>query len=280
MPKSQEMELEPGMEEQLPSLEGQTEARLAEKRRNAAAPVAAPAPKKEAESRTPFYRKKPFRIFFMVLVVLAITGAIYWVHARNFEDTDDAFIDGHVIPISPQISALVAAVHVTDNQFVHKGDLLVELNQTDFEVALKQAQGSEAAAKGKLQVAQSAVPTAKSEVAEAQAELDSAQVSYDNADRQLKRYDGLDARAKSQQQSDDATAAQKTAAAQVEDAKAKLISAQTGIASADASVIAAQGDYQKAQADTNRARINLGYCQILAPRMGGSRARMSIRGCT
>src|SRR5271163_3364211 len=141
MPKSQELELDPVAEE-MPLLDGQVESPVAEKRRPAPAAPSVPAPKKEPEARQPFYRKTPFKVFFIVLVVLAISGSIYWVYARNFEDTDDAFIDGHVIPISPQISALVAAVHVTDNQFVHKGDLLVELNQTDFEVALKQAEGA------------------------------------------------------------------------------------------------------------------------------------------
>ncbi len=81
----------------------------------------------------------------MVVCLLAIAGGVYWLHARHFEDTDDAFIDGHVIPISPQISAIVAAVHVNDNQFVHKGDLLVELDPTDYREALAQgADGSEA----------------------------------------------------------------------------------------------------------------------------------------
>ncbi len=94
------------------------------------------------------------------------------------------------------------------------------------------------------------------------------QVSFDNADRQLQRFKGLDERAKSQQQLDDATAAQKTAAAQVAQAKAKLVSAQTQISFAEANVVAAQGDLEKAQADTGRAQINLGYCRIIAPADG------------
>jgi membrane fusion protein (multidrug efflux system) len=216
----------------------------------------------------PFYRKTPFRVFFIVLLILGIAGSLYWLHIRNFEDTDDAFIDGHVIPISPQISALVSAVNISDNQFVHKGDLLVELDATNFQVALAQGQGAEAAAKGKLEQAQSAVPAARSVVAEAQAELDSAQVSLGNAASHLQRWGNLDERAKSQEQLDDATAAEKTAAAQVEQAKARLASAQTEVGSAQANVLAADGDFKKAQADTNRAEINLGYCKIVAPTDG------------
>jgi membrane fusion protein (multidrug efflux system) len=222
----------------------------------------------EAEQRTPFYRRTPFVIFFFVTCILAVVGTIYWLHARHFESTDDAFIEGHTIPISPQISAQVATVHVNDNDFVHKGDLLVDLDPTDFRAALAQAQGAEAAAKGKFEQSRASVGEAESAVSQAQAELDAAQVSFDNADRDLKRYQGLDERAKSQQQLDAATAAQKTAAAQVSQAKAKVEAAKTHVTWAKADLLAAEGDVQKALADTARAQINVGYCQIFAPEDG------------
>src|ERR1700733_194686 len=218
--------------------------------------------------RVPFYRRPAFHIFFIVVCLLAVGGVIYWLHARHFEDTDDAFIEGHVVPISPQIPALVATVHINDNEFVHKGDLLIELDSTDYRAALAQAQGAEASAKGKLEQARTGVAAAMSSVAQATAQLDAAQVNFDIANRDLQRYQGLDERAKSQQQLDTATAAQKTAAAQVEQAKARLASMQTEVESAKAYVIAAEGDYQKAQADTNRAQINLNYCRIVAPEDG------------
>jgi membrane fusion protein (multidrug efflux system) len=222
------------------------------------------APVETPTARTPFYRTTPFMIFFVVTCLLLIVGGIYWLHARNFESTDDAFIDGHVIPISPQVSALVSAVHVDDNQLVHKGDLLIELDPTDYQAALAQMQGAEASAKGKLEQAKTSVAAAQSAVAQAQAQLDAAQVNLDISNRDLQRYQGLDERAKSQQQLDTTTAAQKTADAQVQQAKAQFATAQTQVTSAQASILAAQGDYQKAQADTNRARINLGYCRIVA----------------
>jgi membrane fusion protein (multidrug efflux system) len=193
-----------------------------------------------------------------------VAGTLWWLQARNFEETDDAFIDGHVIPISPQVPAQVAEVKVQDNQFVTKGQVLVKLDPTDYQAALEQAQGAEASARGRLAEANTGVATAQSAVDEAKAELDVAQVGLDNADRDLQRYQGLDERAKSQQQLDNATYAQKTAAAQVAQANARRATAQARVAAAQASVQAAQGDYQKAQADTKRAQINLDYCTIAA----------------
>jgi membrane fusion protein (multidrug efflux system) len=228
----------------------------------------APADSDAKAPRTPFYRRPAPIIFFLLVCLAAIAGGIYWLHARHFESTDDAYIDGHTIPISPQVSALVAAIHIDDNQFVHKGDLLVELDPTDYRAALAQAQGSEASAKGKLEQARTGVAAAQSAVDQAKAELDAAQVNFENANRDLQRYQGLDERAKSQQQLDNATMTQKTAAAQVQQARAKLATVQAQVASAMANVIAADGDYQKAQADTARAQINLSYCRIVAPEDG------------
>jgi membrane fusion protein (multidrug efflux system) len=227
-----------------------------------------PAPARNAKApppARPFYRRKPFIIAFIVLLVLSIAGFFYWLNARNFQETDDAYVDGHVIPITPQVSALVGAIHIDDNQLVHKGDLLVELDPTDFDVALQQAQGAQASANGKLQQANAGIAAAKSAVVEAQAQLDAQQVNFENADRDYKRYQELDERAKSQQAQDNALAAQKTAAAQVEQAKAKLVSAQSQVISAQATVTAAEGDLKKAVADTRRAEVNLGYCKICAP---------------
>ena len=215
--------------------------------------------------RRPLHRRAGFIIFLLVIAALALAGGVYFLYARQFEDTDDAFIDGHVVPISPQVSARVAAVHIDDNTRVHAGDLMVELDPTDYQVAVAQAKGAEAAMAGKLVQARSGVPSARSAVVEAQAEVDAAQVNFDNADRDLKRFQGLDERAKSQQQLDNATAAQRRAKADLEQAKAKLTTAQSQVATAEANVTAAGGDLQKAQADTQRATVNLGYCQIKAP---------------
>ncbi len=225
-----------------------------------------PAPKAtEKAERRPLTRRPGFLVFLLILAGLAVGGGVYYLHARQIEDTDDAFVDGHIVPISPQVSARVAAIHIDDNTAVKAGDLLVELDPTDYQVAVAQAQGSEAAMAGKLVEAQSGVPSAQSQVVEAQAEVDSAQVTFDNADRDFQRYQGLDPQAKSKQQLDNATAAKNRADADLKQAKAKLITAQSQVATAEATVRAAEGDLQKAKADTRRAQVNLGYCRIVAP---------------
>jgi membrane fusion protein (multidrug efflux system) len=73
------------------------------------------------------------------LVVAVIAGIAYWLYARQYESTDDAFIDGDIVQVSPKVSAYVAKIYVKNNQFVHKGDPLVDLDPTDYQLKLEQA---------------------------------------------------------------------------------------------------------------------------------------------
>jgi membrane fusion protein (multidrug efflux system) len=240
----------------------------------APAPPAAPAPPKEpvpdAAKPAPPHSHRLLIILLSAGALLAgiAFGVYYHFGIAPYESTDDAYIDGHIISVSPQVSALVAAIHIDDNLYVHKGDLLVELDPTDYQVALSQARGAEASTEGKLEQARAGVDTAVSAVAEARAEVVSALATFENANLDWKKYQGLEPAARSQEVADTVTAKQKTAAAAVEQAKASVQSAQSQVTAAKANVIAADGDYRKAQADTKRAEVNLGYCRIIAPTDG------------
>jgi membrane fusion protein (multidrug efflux system) len=95
-------------------------------------------------------RKGPRRrILALAAAGLALAGVVvgifYYLFAVSHESTDDAFIDGHIIAISPRVSGHVAGVHVTDNQKVEAGDLLVELDPRDFQARMDAARASLAA---------------------------------------------------------------------------------------------------------------------------------------
>jgi membrane fusion protein (multidrug efflux system) len=86
-----------------------------------------------------------------VLAVLAVAGGAYWQYSRFHEDTDDAVIEGHVLPMSSKVSGQVSQVLVDDNQNVKKGDLLVEIDPTDYQVKLDQAKAGLAATQADAQ---------------------------------------------------------------------------------------------------------------------------------
>ncbi|MGI8810908.1 MAG: efflux RND transporter periplasmic adaptor subunit [Pyrinomonadaceae bacterium] len=91
------------------------------------------------------------------LVLLAVGGLAYWLYSRQYESTDDAFVDGDIVQISPKVSAYIKKVDVESNQFVHRGDLLVELDPSDLEVKLKQARAALETARSQRGLAQANV---------------------------------------------------------------------------------------------------------------------------
>jgi membrane fusion protein, multidrug efflux system len=216
-------------------------------------------------AKPPFYRRPvPMIILAVIVVGGGLAGLIYWLHSRHYETTDDAFIEGHVVAVSPKVSGIVQKVYIDDNYRVKTGDLLVELDDRDYQAALVQAQGNYAATQGKLRESQAQVPVAQASVGEAQAELLVAQANAQNAQDDLNRYLALDVRARSKQQMDNATAAQRTTAAQVQDANAKLAAAKAQLVDTQVSVQAAQGDLKASEGALEQARNNVGYCKIHA----------------
>src|SRR3954454_5661370 len=111
-----------------------------------------PRPKKR------LYQRPAFRIVGLLILVIAIVFVIrYWLHARSHESTDDAFIDGHIVQVSPRVSGYVAKVYVTDNQVVKEGDLLAELDAKDYETRLDQAKAALNAGSAKVREAKTGV---------------------------------------------------------------------------------------------------------------------------
>ncbi len=227
---------------------------------------AVPGPSEPSAAGT-LVRKRPackFILIALIVVVGGLAALIYWLNARQYESTDDAFIEGTVIAVSPKVSAIIQRVYVDDNDRVKKGDLLVELDARDYEAALAQADGNFASTQGKLLEAQAQVQVSQADVGEAQAELLVAQANAQNAQNDLNRFLALDVRARSKQQMDNAIAAERTTAAQVEDAKAKLTAAKAEVVNAQMAVQTAEGNLKAAEGALQQARNNVGYCKIYA----------------
>lgn len=117
------------------------------------------------------------------LLIAILAGFSYWLYARQYESTDDAFIDGDIVQISPKIPAYVKKVLVKSNQFVHKGDLLVELDPTDYEAKLEQAKAQLQAAQSQRDVAKATLDlTSKTSVAsrtQAESNLETAKTNVE-----------------------------------------------------------------------------------------------------
>lgn len=108
-----------------------------------------------AATPRPWYRRP---LGLSLILIAALTGIIfgvrYYLHARAYESTDDAFIQAHVVQVSPKVASHVAVVHIDDNQHVQRGDLLVELDPRDYQARLAQARANLTAGKVEVMRAQ------------------------------------------------------------------------------------------------------------------------------
>jgi membrane fusion protein (multidrug efflux system) len=217
----------------------------------------------------PLYKRPVFIVTSVIVTAIIVVGGIVlWLFLRQYVSTDDAFIDGHVVQISPQVAAQVASLHVVDNQLVHRGDLLIELDPTDYQVALQQAQAQKSEADGRLEQTRAQIEAARAAVPEAVAQQHSAEASLINASNDWQRLLRVDPRARSQQQLDNAGTALTNAMSRLEEAKAHVVSVNANVTTAEASTKAAEGEVKAADAGIHKAEVNLSYCRITAPSDG------------
>ena len=251
-------------------------------------------------------KKRSLRLPVAAALLLVALGALgWWLYARHFEETDDAQIDGDISAVSPRVPGTVTSVHVVDHQEVKQGDLLVELDPTDLEVAVAQARAAVAQAEAAYQAEnpnvaitetsnRASVSTAEDDVQNARAELSAAQHDLDQAEAQnrlaqLQLQRGkqlLASNTISQADYDQRLSAADVARANVEAARqriaqkqAKLDTTETRLretrqnaprqlVSREASLQMRKANLDLAQAQLKQAELNLGYARITAPATG------------
>jgi membrane fusion protein, multidrug efflux system len=77
-----------------------------------------------------------------IILLGAIIGTIWWINTRQYETTDDSFLEGNISQVSPKISARISKILVKENQLVKKGDLIIELDTTELESKLEQTKAA------------------------------------------------------------------------------------------------------------------------------------------
>ena len=130
------------------------------------------------------------RILFILLgiAVIVVVGGLLYRHFAAWESTDDAQIDGYIYPVSSRVPGYVNRVMVDDNQFVHAGTVLVELDPTDYEVAAANAKAALANDEASFASLATNVPltsvNTSSQLSSAQAEVENARAALIAAQRQ------------------------------------------------------------------------------------------------
>jgi len=202
-----------------------------------------------------------------VIVAALLVG--WWLHARNYESTDDAFIDSRTVQISAQVAAAIVDVPVTDNQLADAGAELVRLDDRDYvaqrdqaQAQVKQAQASVDNLAAQIEAQQAKVDQAHKQVVQAQAALTFARQQADRYRQLANKGSGTVEQAQqyesSLQQSDAGLAAAQ--------ANATAVEKQIGVLQAQREL--AFGQLAQARATLEQAQANLSRTIITAPVAG------------
>ncbi len=210
------------------------------------------------------------RMILVGLAVVMVVGAVgFYLMHRGKESTDDSFIDGHIVQISPQIAERVEKVAVQDNQLVGKGDLLVQLDSQNEVVILETAKANLASSEAKLVQAQSQLDATTADLAIARANVQEALANADNAGKDLKRSRELRDSGAIAQREYDTSQMQALSSRAAYDGKLQSVrSAESKIKVGAAEVKAAEASVVQAKALLDSARLRLSYTTIFAPVSG------------
>jgi membrane fusion protein (multidrug efflux system) len=264
------------------------------------APVPAAVPEHAAEQ--PKARPNWQKYGTPLLIVLLAAAVVFtitrnwnaWEGGRIEQVTDDAYVRGDLTPLSTKVAGIVRDVKVSDYQEVHKGDLIVALDDDDYQAQVAQASAAVEAAKAaiennrrqrelqdaKIDRALAGIDQAHAEIAAAQAGIDAAQADVVRTKAERIRQEALlQTRSSTQQKVEQAVADQERLAATLASRQADLEQAKTLLRSNDLAAEAERrgkavlesqdgqlvADLHAKQAALTGSQVNLGYTTIEAP---------------
>ncbi len=197
-------------------------------------------------------KKKAFLIVGVVVLVGLIAGYFYSGYRRTHVSTDDAFIDGNIHTIAAKINGTVKEISVTDNQPVNKGDLLLEIDPSDYSARLREASSSVGAEKAKLDEAETRIAAARANLELQRANLKLAEIEKTRSEN-LYQKEVLP-----RDRYDRAMTAYEVAVAQVKAAEEQLRSAES-------QKLTQVSTIKQKEATATLAELNYQYTKIYAP---------------
>jgi membrane fusion protein (multidrug efflux system) len=210
----------------------------------------------------------------VILVALAIVGLFAtrwdrWIGDATRQVTDDAYVHGTVTPLSAQVDGYVRHVAVNDFQRVKAGDLLVEIDDSDYRAKVAQAEADLLGAQAAIENIKARKETQHAAVAEAESVVTATQADVVRTQEEAVRQQKLLATTFGTPQIvEQAVAAEKRYAATLAENQAKLDAAKREFAVLDTQESQLRAEAKAKQALLDLAKINLGYTRIVAPIAG------------
>jgi membrane fusion protein, multidrug efflux system len=268
-----------------------------------AAPISKPVPPKISTDQSVPRQGARWQNYITTILVVILGLAVLVTITRNWnaweggkveQVTDDAYVRGDLTPLSTKVSGIVRSVDVADYQQVHKGDLLVELQDDDFQAQVDQAKAAVQAGRAgieenlrqrrlqdvRIDKSLAGIDQAKAQIAAAEAGKEAVQAELIRARSERKRQEGLyETHSTTQQSLEAAVAAEGNLSGQFASRDADLNQAQTMLRSSELAAeaerrskavleseeVQLQADVRAKQANLTSVQVNLGYTKIYAP---------------
>jgi membrane fusion protein (multidrug efflux system) len=178
-----------------------------------------------------------------VLVLLGViaAGAYYYWQSRDYESTDDAYIQGHLVSVSARVPGNVVAVHVKNNQRVPQDELLVEVDPRDYQIGLARAEA--------------ALQAAQADEQKAAADVEAARATWVQQEQDLRRNEELAKQGAATEQT-------------LEHSRSAATTAQANLNAQEKNVASVRAKTAVAQVAVEAARLQLSYTQVRAPQAG------------
>jgi membrane fusion protein (multidrug efflux system) len=205
----------------------------------------------------------------LVVIVIAYLAFNKISHSLKHESTDNAQIESNALPVLSRVPGYIQSFSLLDFEAVKKGDTLAIIDDSEYILAVKQAEADLLAAQAELSSARAQIPTISSNQDVASAGISIEQVTLQQAKRDLSRDQALfDEGSITKRQLERSQSAYQTAIKMLASSKSKLKQAGTQTGSANAQIMRAQANVAAREIALEKSRLNLSYTRIIAPSNG------------
>jgi multidrug resistance efflux pump len=205
----------------------------------------------------------------ITLVTASVAVALGWAMWKIYMETPwtrDGVVRTYVVTMAPEVAGRIVELPVLDNQFVHKGELLLVIDPTDYKVAVQLSEAAVRQAQADTENVEAQITVQQAQVGASQAQVESAQAALTFAQQQAARYRDLAEKEVGTVQMEQQTASNLAQAqAALKNAQESLTLAQRQIASLKAQLGAAEANVARAGAQLHQAHVNLDRTQIHSP---------------
>jgi len=208
----------------------------------------------------------PFLITLATVALAGLAGRAMWDVYMGAPWTRDATVRAYVVTMAPEVAGRIVELHVVDNKYVSKGDLLLMIDPTNFRIAVSQAEAAVQQAQANVQNVEAQMTVQQAEINASQAQLQRGHAALVFAQQQAERYQTL---AKdgwgTVQNAQQFTSQLHQQEAAVQSAQENLNQALRQVESLKAQRLSAEAGLAQAKAQLNQAQVNLERTRILAP---------------